>query len=1267
MNILLRQIGVIVTYLLLTLALIQMVGRIVLWNIDDLEERVNLWLEESGVVLAGLDGRWSLLNPVFFIDEMEIDGAKFQGMEIEIDTLESLARNRMVADHIHIEHVEVTIQRTDEGWDLPGSERREGSFDLWTTLRYSDYISVAFHLSLEDEQVVQNYVGTIESSNRANVNRVRLRIRDNDSCEDCWATFAHDEESFTTADGFRSSYAVVDLNDWSFPTSLLPFKPHVIARVSGSGTADFTHEHGQFVVALSATLDQGNELVQSFEIQSEAKSSVATLAGEVELTQESVNGDEKNSFPKIFYEYDWTDHTAHVWLDEIDVQALFELLASVLSSDEGLKKWFENLGAQGHLDQPQLLIESDNVTLTAVGKEMSIDAYRGVPSVKLEEVAISASPTSLLFEALPQSGRVAVVDYFEHGWDWDELEGRILIDFSNDHLGIRGYDLSASNENMGSTVELGLSRSTENNQYQFRIEGNAERISVSEIGKVLPNVLAAETRAWIEENILGGRAKNLFFSFHIYRGADEETYTSRLELTGLFEDASVNYYEGWPIVDRADGAITLIQDEVQITLTRSFVMDVPILDASVTIGGNEDGDFVNATFDVATDLSTLFEFHWDSELHAYLPFIEPSWSGTGPVSVSIDITLPLEDTATKDAHVLGSLTLDRGTLELSEYNISLSEIAGSVDFETPTYVQGISLQAIMFGKPANIEISSNLRETESLAETEPEIYVDVSGMVSPGNVFDLLELEPMHGFDGETPFSSHLTVYPDSDRPSSLDIKSDLNGIEIDLPRPFRKSESALRTTDVQLVFKPDWTEVSLQSAPFLAALQIVDSEITSGVVAFAEYPTFLKSNEPGITVTGTLEEFEFQAGGSSEFQYDETLKFDDFKIARLTLGNQQIPDVALSGVVGPELIEVEVSSELLNASIDWMPDQPYVIRATQLVVHSTDSDDDPLSLQLATELPRMNVFVDQLHYVDEHGDHDWGNWKFELHPAEKGIEIRELNANFGSFTLINDPTAVSIWNTEQNRTRFKGELRGGDLGEALTMWDYYDAVESEAFSFLADLSWNGSPLMFEFKLVDGGITGDVKEGRLIDVTQAEGAIKLTGLLNFTTLLERFQLDFDDVVDKGLSFDRILLASELNQGKFLMRDPLAIKGPGSEFRIGGELDANTETIDCEVIVTLPLSRSLPWYAATLASSNPLSAIGLLIGQRIFTAQLDRMSSGKYRVSGTFDEPEVEFVGLFLHEISSDHDQPTDNAVELNEVDVTTEEKSPSSDVERILE
>ena len=79
---------------------------------------------------------------------------------------------------------------------------------------------------------------------------------------------------------------------------------------------------------------------------------------------------------------------------------------------------------------------------------------------------------------------------------------------------------------------------------------------------------------------------------------------------------------------------------------------------------------------------------------------------------------------------------------------------------------------------------------------------------------------------------------------------------------------------------------------------------------------------------------------------------------------------------------------------------------------------------------------------------------------------------------------------------------------------------------------------------------------------------------------------------------------------------------------------NTENLDCEVIVTLPLSRSLPWYAASIAGTNPVTAVGLLIGQQIFVQQLNRMSSGKYRVQGSFDEPEVEFVGLFTDELSA---------------------------------
>ena len=277
-----------------------------------------------------------------------------------------------------------------------------------------------------------------------------------------------------------------------------------------------------------------------------------------------------------------------------------------------------------------------------------------------------------------------------------------------------------------------------------------------------------------------------------------------------------------------------------------------------------------------------------------------------------------------------------------------------------------------------------------------------------------------------------------------------------------------------------------MESDPFRAALQVDDSEVIKGVVALSDYPSATISDEPGITVMGTLEEFDFGEASTSEFQIDEVIRFEDFTIARLNLGTQQIPNVAVAGTVAPELIELTVDSEPISASINWRPDQPYEIHAAHLVVHRTDSDEDPLSLELAAELPRINVVVDQLHYVDEHGDHDWGTWKFELHPASSGIEIREFSANFGGFQLVNDPTTVSIWDIERNRTRFKGELQGGDLGEALTMWDYYDAVESESFEFQADLSWNGSPLMFEFKTSEGGIVGDVQDGRLIDVTQAK-------------------------------------------------------------------------------------------------------------------------------------------------------------------------------------
>jgi uncharacterized protein YhdP len=65
------------------------------------------------------------------------------------------------------------------------------------------------------------------------------------------------------------------------------------------------------------------------------------------------------------------------------------------------------------------------------------------------------------------------------------------------------------------------------------------------------------------------------------------------------------------------------------------------------------------------------------------------------------------------------------------------------------------------------------------------------------------------------------------------------------------------------------------------------------------------------------------------------------------------------------------------------------------------------------------------------------------------------------------------------------------------------------------------------------------------------------------------------------------------------------------------------------VVTLPLNKNLPWYAAYSAiATGPLVGAGVLIAQQVFKDQIDELTSLKYEINGSLEEPSVELVSVF---------------------------------------
>ena len=156
------------------------------------------------------------------------------------------------------------------------------------------------------------------------------------------------------------------------------------------------------------------------------------------------------------------------------------------------------------------------------------------------------------------------------------------------------------------------------------------------------------------------------------------------------------------------------------------------------------------------------------------------------------------------------------------------------------------------------------------------------------------------------------------------------------------------------------------------------------------------------------------------------------------------------------------------------------------------------------------------------------------------------------------------------------------------------------------------------------------------NVDSLGGAITAMSLINFSEILRRMRLDFSDVFGRGSDFDRVRAELAADDGLAHFTQPARITGSAASFRIGGTVDLDTGALDNEMIVTVSLlHRNLPWYAAFLAFSNPASAAGVLLGSQVlFKDQIKQFSSGKYTIGGTYEDPDVRFVGIWRDDIAA---------------------------------
>ena len=178
-------------------------------------------------------------------------------------------------------------------------------------------------------------------------------------------------------------------------------------------------------------------------------------------------------------------------------------------------------------------------------------------------------------------------------------------------------------------------------------------------------------------------------------------------------------------------------------------------------------------------------------------------------------------------------------------------------------------------------------------------------------------------------------------------------------------------------------------------------------------------------------------------------------------------------------------------------------------------------------------------------------------------------------------------------------------------------------------------PSEFDVNKIQGNVSFRVDDFVIKEVESeligSSDLLKLISLFNVSnTFGDLTNLNFKEKFNNGFQADRVEGSLEFKRDQIKTASPIIFQSGSGEFKWGGFIEKTKEgelgNLDFDIVITLPLREYLPAYALILG--GPLTAVTVLIAGKAFKKPLNKLCSGKWKITGTMEDPNTEFVEWF---------------------------------------
>ncbi|MCO7592937.1 MULTISPECIES: YhdP family protein [Pseudomonas] len=747
--------------------------------------------------------------------------------------------------------------------------------------------------------------------------------------------------------------------------------------------------------------------------------------------------------------------------------------------------------------------------------------------------------------------------------------------------------------------------------------------------KYLPEVLSPAVDEWLRSAIVKGTVDEGYFQ---YQGSLNHGAPPQARSISLFfkvRDASLDFQPGWPQVQQVDGDVYIEDSGVRIKAKRGLLLDTQVSDVSVDIPHVE-GDQHSHLY---------LEGDFDGHLGDGLKILQQApigtgeifagWEGEGPLKGKVKLDIPLAHGLHPKVRV--DFATANARLKVAPPTLELSRLKGDFSFDLDKGLsgKGISLQA--FGKPVTAQIVAEGRPGQM------QTRIDASGQVALKTLTDWLQFGQPLPASGDLPYRLRLSL---GARDNRLTVNSTLKGLAIDLPAPFGKAAADTRDSRFSMTLQGEERRFDAGYADLARLAYAAPADKLAqgrGELLLGSGNALLPPGQ-GLRVRGRLEsldvapwqqQLERFAGQAPGDNARQNLLGVDLSIGQLKAFGLDLNQAVVRLARGSAAWDLRLDSREVigNARIPDAKAAPMSVRLQTLRLPAADpaqvqAEDapDPLASFDPRKAPSLDLTIDKLF----RGDDLYGRAAVKLRPTARGVSLNDIDLDLKGLRI----GGSGGWEGEPGRSAswYKGRLEGKNLAEVLKGWGFAPTATSRDFRLDVDGRWPGSPAWVGLQRFSGSLDAALRSGQFIEVEGSAQALRVFGLLNFNSIGRRLRLDFSDLFDKGLAYDRLKGLLVASNGVYVTREPITITGPSSNFELDGTLDMVRDRVDANLQVTLPVTNNLP--LAALIVGAPAVGGALFLVDRLIGDRVARFASVHYRIEGPWKEPRITFVKPF---------------------------------------